>query len=110
MRRVDLGRHSSRRRAIPVRAITMWGFGVLALAVTAVRAQVSATWTGVGLTPAFNDPYNWSSFPQVPGNGGQVTFNGPYRSQLNLSLTQEVVLSRWANVGSLGIRAVGSGS
>lgn len=70
-------------------------------------AQTPSTWTNLGDTPDFFDPYNWSTFPVVPGNGGEVILNGPHRSQLSISLSQNVTLSRVANVGSLSMRITG---
>lgn len=67
-------------------------------------AQVSGTWTNLGATPSFSDPNNWSSFPQAPGDGGEVVFNGPYRSQTSIPLPNGLTISRWTNTGSLGIR------
>lgn len=67
-------------------------------------AQVSGTWTNLGATPSFSDPNNWSSFPQAPGDGGEVVFNGPYRSQTSIVLPNDLKISRWTIAGSLGIR------
>jgi len=71
---------------------------------TAALAQISGTWTGLGTTADFNDPYNWSSFPNVPGNGGVVTGGNPFRSETLITLNDNVTLSRWENSGSFAFR------
>lgn len=77
---------------------------------TLAAAQVSATWTGLGDTSDFSDPYNWSSFPNVPGGGGAVAFDGPGHAQDIAISGNSVAVSRWTNEGTLGARNEGTGS
>src|SRR5262245_39750873 len=99
--------HGGRTRGRLIKRVLLLTSIVAFGASSPASAQISGTWTNMGLTPDFSDPYNWSSFPNVPGGGGEVILNGPYRSQLNISLSQNVELSRIANVGSLGMRISG---
>lgn len=103
--RNDRGRQARCRPAR--RLVAAWlGLGMLS---AGALGQVSATWTGLGATPNWSDPLNWSSFPNVPGGGGEVVFNGPNRSETSASLSTGVTLSRIANSGTLAFH-FGGGS